>query len=423
VPLQCEGCHQKQGDEAHGNFGPCAKCHATDGFDRSSFNHASTGFALVGKHAKLSCKDCHQDKTKGYPKLPPKKVEKAELDWLRGALAWNLTSRGSSAATLPLAASPAAPHPKEAACSFCHQDPHQGSTAGMGECSACHTSEAFKPSTFTVDRHAATAFPLTGKHAVASCSLCHTEKKLNDAPKECAGCHVDRHDGRLGKKCEQCHATTAFKPVVGFEHALTGFTLVGKHATVSCASCHEGKRGAALASTRTPRACLTCHQAQHGPELGADCSACHDPEKGPFSSARGMTFAHLQTGFALERRHATLACGSCHKAAGPPPIPRCAGCHSDPHSGQLGQACDDCHLADRFRLVRFDHDRTGWPLQGRHFTASCVSCHTAQRWVGLVNECWDCHADDAARGKARAPGAHPFGALDCSGCHTSMWKW
>ena len=53
----------------------------------------------------------------------------------------------------------------------------------------------------------------------------------------------------------------------------------------------------------------------------------------------------------------------------------------------------------------------------------CASCHTAQRWVGLVDECWDCHAAKAAIGKSINPAAHPFGPLDCQGCHTSMWKW
>ena len=93
------------------------------------------------------------------------------------------------------------------------------------------------------------------------------------------------------------------------------------------------------------------------------------------------------------------------------------------HSGQLGADCEECHLPDRFRVVRFDHDRTAWPLRGRHFMTPCVSCHTGQRWVGLTDECWDCHAADAARGKARVPEAHPFGRIDCAGCHTSQWKW
>lgn len=414
LPLQCEGCHRKQGEAAHGDFGPCAKCHATDGFNHSSFSHASTGFELLGKHAKLGCKDCHQEKLRNYPKPPPKK---AGLDWLRGALAWTPTNDAVLiAANVP-------PHAKETACSACHVDPHQGSAAGEGECSACHTSEAWRPSTFTVARHAATPFPLTGRHTTVRCRRCHTESKLNDLPKACASCHVDRHDGRLGQACEQCHTTTGFAPVVGFDHKVTGFTLAGGHAKAPCASCHDGQRGETMAASTAPSACVTCHRAQHGPELGADCVTCHDPASGPFSKARGMAFAHQKTGFALERRHTTLPCSACHKAAAPPPLPRCSDCHADPHSGQLGQVCEDCHQADRWRLVRFDHDRSGWPLRGRHFMTPCASCHTAQRWVGLVDECWDCHAADAARGKAKAPGAHPFGALECSSCHTSMWRW
>jgi hypothetical protein len=212
--------------------------------------------------------------------------------------------------------------------------------------------------------------------------------------------------------------------VVGFDHGgATGFILAGTHAKVTCASCHEGKRGKAMSASGTPAACSTCHQAQHGPELGANCLDCHDPAKGPFSKARGMLFPHQKTGFPLERRHATLACGACHKASGPPPSPRCASCHADPHAGQLGQGCDDCHVPDRFRLVRFDHDRTSWPLRGKHFVAPCAKCHTAQRWVGLTSDCFDCHASDAARARAVTPGTHPFGPTDCAECHQSLWKW
>lgn len=417
VPQQCEGCHQKQGDAAHGNFGACSTCHpTTDAFKPSPFSHATTGFPLVGRHGKVSCKDCHQDKLRGYPKAPVPVKKAGRSSWLQGALAWLPTNDAVLFSV--------APHVKEATCSHCHADPHQGSTKADGECSVCHTSEAWKPSTFTVERHASTPFPLTGKHATTSCKLCHFEPKLDDVPKVCSRCHVDRHDGRLGTTCEKCHTTTAFAPVPGFDHAVTGFTLDGKHAQATCADCHQGKLGKALSMvTSSPVKCGTCHQAQHGAELGSDCRACHEPSKGPFSKARGMTTQHQQTGFALERRHASLKCGTCHTAAGPPPTQRCASCHADPHSGQLGQGCEDCHQADRFRVVRFDHDRTGWPLRGRHFMAPCASCHTAQRWVGLVDECWDCHAAAAARGKAKAPEAHPFGPLECTNCHTSQWKW
>jgi hypothetical protein len=300
---------------------------------------------------------------------------------------------------------------------------HQGSTKKAGECSSCHTTQKWAPTTFTVERHASTTFPLTGKHATTGCALCHTEKRFDDAPLACASCHVDRHNGSLGTECEKCHNTTAFKPAFGFDHGVTGFALAGRHAQITCKSCHEGKVGQKLAEAKDKAACTTCHWANHGAELGADCARCHDPAKGPFGKARGMIFDHQALGFGLERRHATLKCGACHPASGPKPEARCGSCHKDPHSGQLGQQCEECHQPDRFRLARFDHDKTAWPLRGKHFTTPCASCHTAQRWVGLPTDCWDCHAADAARARAVQPAKHPFGPLDCSGCHTSGWRW
>lgn len=413
IAQQCEGCHQKQGDEAHGSFGACAKCHTPDGFKPSKFDHATTGFPLIGRHAALNCKACHAEKTKGYPQ-----GKKAELPRgsLRGALAW---AAGTMTDAVVISAHPVS---KDAACSHCHADPHRGSVKEYGECSSCHGNDVWKPSSFEVTRHASTAFPLTGKHAAAKCNLCHTEAKLDDVPRQCAKCHVDRHGGRLGAACEQCHDTSAFKPAKGFDHALTGFALKGAHATVQCAGCHEGKRGEAMAASSAPAACVTCHPPQHG-KLGEQCADCHDPEKGPFAKARGMSFPHHTTGFPLERRHAGVRCGACHPASGPPPSQRCASCHADPHRGQLGQGCEDCHVPDRWRVTRFDHDRTGWPLQGRHFTTPCMTCHTAQRWVGLTTECWDCHTQDAARGRAAIPALHPVGRIDCDECHKSLWRW
>jgi hypothetical protein len=413
VPTQCEGCHQQQGDKAHGNFGPCAKCHGTDGFGKTTFDHASTGFPLEGRHAKVACQDCHAEKTKGYPNAPAKK---AELGLLKGALAWSPNSD-----VTPLFFS-AVTHSKDAACSYCHKDPHGGSTASAGECASCHTFTAWKPATFTVQRHASTPFPLTGKHATTACTLCHTDSKFNDAPSQCAQCHVDRHAGKLGPDCQKCHTTTAFKPAVGFDHTLTGFPLLGGHAKVACAGCHEGRRGQAMEKAERPGACLTCHEPQHG-DLGSNCESCHDVEKGPFATARGMRFPHEKTGFALERRHLTVSCGACHLPKAPPPMPACGSCHADVHNGQLGRDCDDCHLADRWRVVRFDHDRTGWPLRGKHFMTPCVRCHAGQRWVGVTDECWDCHASQAVLGKVRDPADHTLGGRECSDCHKSGWTW
>jgi hypothetical protein len=73
APTDCASCHQAMGDEAHGPFGACEQCHTTVGFDQSTFDHATTGFVLSGRHQTLDCKACHAEQTADYPTVrsPP----------------------------------------------------------------------------------------------------------------------------------------------------------------------------------------------------------------------------------------------------------------------------------------------------------------------------------------------------------------
>lgn len=298
------------------------------------------------------------------------------------------------------------------ACVHCHESPHRG--APTATCQDCHTSEAWVPSTFTVERHAATGYPLQGRHTEVACGSCHVRGQLVDLPKDCAGCHVDRHRGKLGGDCATCHSVEGFVPVAGFDHlARTGFALTAPHEGVACADCHQGDHGRALRLVQDVT-CETCHAATH-----ADFGPCADCHTAGFS---GTGFDHRVTAFALERRHRAQECADCHPVEQVrPPDPRCQSCHVDPHAGQLGTVCADCHRADRWRLVRYDHDLAGWPLRGRHFVTPCGSCHTNQRWVGLGDACWECHALDARRGPATVP-AHVTGLSDCGDCH-GQWTW
>lgn len=68
APTTCIGCHHQQGDEAHGHFGACVSCHTVQGWSPSSFDHASTGFVLQGRHTTLGCPACHDGKVKDYPR-------------------------------------------------------------------------------------------------------------------------------------------------------------------------------------------------------------------------------------------------------------------------------------------------------------------------------------------------------------------
>jgi hypothetical protein len=152
---------------------------------------------------------------------------------------------------------------------------------------------------------------------------------------------------------------------------------------------------------------------KHGEQFGRDCVKCHQAthfrEVPPFD--------HATTGFPLDRRHAAVRCTACHDAArGPRLQTDCRFCHEDPHRGRAPLDCGECHRADRFSLVRFDHDRAAFPLRGRHFVTACRDCHTNDQFTGLRTECVSCHRND----RVRADGLHPdhrANSPDCGDCH------
>lgn len=445
APKRCAGCHAQSGAEAHGDFGACEKCHTTEGFDKSTFDHAKTGFPLDGQHDKINCQKCHAQKTDGYRKssaLPQGELDRSHTNQGRSDRhvapgRWSVLSalffgalpdddrgdedRGDEGR------GPAVVHGSDnRACKHCHESPHQGTA--QDPCTSCHVTEQWAPSTFDGARHARTPFPLGGAHAETKCALCHVDSQLTGLPKACAGCHVDVHQGKFGSACESCHGDSAFSPAAGFDHASTGFPLAGSHVEVGCLECHGPGGEEDSTAVAAKEGCGGCHALGHGPELGADCTRCHLTADKSFASADRKRFDHATTPFLIERRHQPLKCSQCHPApvAGQPslaPTGRCSTCHLDPHKGNNSNDCALCHQPDRWRLARFDHDLAGWPLQGRHIVAPCASCHTNQRWFGLTTDCFDCHALDAARGASVAPGLHQFGPLSCPDCHFNGWTW
>ena len=134
-----------------------------------------------------------------------------------------------------------------------------------------------------------------------------------------------------------------------FDHAKTGYPLVGRHAALACASCHV--QPATKVHLKFAR-CADCHKDPHrGVFKTQDCKACHKE-----TGFVGGTFDHSkETRFPLEGKHAPLACASCHKGAALTPgvaparrvvdfrgaRPDCASCHADVHKGQLGRPVRD----------------------------------------------------------------------------------
>ncbi len=56
----------------------------------------------------------------------------------------------------------------------------------------------------------------------------------------------------------------------------------------------------------------------------------------------------------------------------------CASCHPDAHRAQLSGACDRCHGIESWRpALLFSHDRSRYPLKGKHVRVPCGKCHPA----------------------------------------------
>jgi hypothetical protein len=242
-------------------------------------------------------------------------------------------------------------------CFGCHakDDAHKG---GNGEdCERCHTVSTWKAVNF--NHNTMTRFALVGKHAAARCEACHTrppsELKLSS---QCSSCHArqDPHAGKLGSECGRCHNSASWTGGVRFDHDLTRFPLLGKHAALTCTSCHADK-----SFTAKGTACASCHaDTRHAGSLGtpAQCQNCHNS-----TDWKAWRFDHdRQTRFALTGKHQGLVCSACHARPGDPARigNQCVDCHRrhDPHRGGFGEDCARCHITSGFSQILLGKPRS-----------------------------------------------------------------
>ncbi|HXB67609.1 MAG TPA: hypothetical protein VNY05_05165 [Candidatus Acidoferrales bacterium] len=404
----CQSCHT---DPHRGAFqdvkfrGSCDNCHNTNGWKNNrpgaEFNHATTKFPLLEKHAAVVCSACHKG-----------------TDFRR-----------------PIA------HER---CQQCHEDPHnrQFATRAAGsDCSSCHNLTGFKPAKFDRETHRQTAFPIEGKHAALRCAECHQPEGRGavyiSRKLVCSACHADRHGGEFAaaphaNQCDQCHTSAGFQATTFTvaRHAETQFALTGKHATVTCDKCHKplpaGGTALPLAPVKagTPvtvprqyhfasRTCNTCHTDPHQTKLA--CEGCHTSEQWKEVS----TFDHSKTKFKIDGAHLNVKCIQCHKPSepvggGPAKVApefsktptQCLDCHNakDAHAGQFksgpAEDCGQCHVTARWNGEAFNHDKTPFVLNRDHRDVACAKCHKDQResagkmiriYRGTTTECVKCH--------------------------------
>jgi hypothetical protein len=96
--------------------------------------------------------------------------------------------------------------------------------------------------------------------------------------------------------------------------------------------------------------------------------------------------------------------------------------------------CGACHTAEGWRPVTFAHDRTGFPLEGRHREVSCKACHRSATFADpipracsachrdphlgrLGQRCQDCHDPNSFASQTFGPEAHRRTGFPLSGRH------
>ena len=218
------------------------------------------------------------------------------------------------------------------------------------------------------------------------------------------------------------------------------FPLTGRHAAITCESCHAGGKFAG-----TPGQCVDCHRLQtpanhytgdcatchvpdswkaihfdHAGQKATDCQACHQKNAPPNHYPAQCSECHSTSAWSPAHfNHAafnTSSCQACHSKITPANhFPgQCSLCHSDEawkpasfnHQGGTASDCASCHTHNK---------------PANHFAGQCSACHATRAWTpakfdhGAANtsDCQSCHSKDKP--------AHHFDG-QCSQCHsTSAW--
>ncbi len=250
---------------------------------------------------------------------------------------------------------------------------------------------------------------------------------------DCVNCHVE-HQGRNFKLIYWKNGRDKF------DHSLTGYKLEGKHAEQKCENCHQPKniRNSAQLKKQNKNLqktflglsqdCLSCHIDEHRNQLSKNCLNCHNYDD--WKTAK--KFDHNKSNFPLTGKHRDVKCEKCHKRIvdnkykdNPDYLKftglkhlHCIDCHEDVHKNKFGERCESCHKTSgwkNYKLNNFNHDKTKFPLRGKHAQLKCEQCHLPGRPLKIAkfDKCRDCH-EDYHQGQF----SHRPQRGNCEECHT-----
>jgi hypothetical protein len=176
---------------------------------------------------------------------------------------------------------------------------------------------------YSLVRHDESRFQLRGAHSAVPCGRCHNpfssdRSVFHFSTLQCESCHKDPHGGQfkvvMGQVgCIKCHSTQEWKKTT-FDHSTTSFTLVGRHASITCSGCHKPNgKNTIVQYKAVSTKCESCHDDPHAKQFAVrgttTCAPCHAAV-----NWTSLVFDHeKQSSFSLTGAHKKVACRSCHK--------------------------------------------------------------------------------------------------------------
>jgi hypothetical protein len=300
---------------------------------------------------------------------------------------------------------------------------------GATQCNSCHEFGTKTPTFKCLECHKEIARDLSTKQGY------HAQIGMqNPNGRDCIRCHLEHN----GEDFTLIHWEPSQKQ---FDHKLTGYPLVDKHAAVACEKCHTAahmvpairalikKKDLNKSFQGMGKECVNCHEDVHKGQLGPDCTSCHNI----IDWKQANQFDHSKTKYPLTGLHAKVTCEKCHFPSGPDKTVKykglkfdtCTACHTDPHKGAFKGTCESCHTTSGWKIInnlsaQFDHSKTKYPLEGMHAKVSCTDCHAKGDFKKEIDfsKCANCHTPDPHKGQFQARASKG----DCAECHTVTGK-
>ena len=421
ISNDCSSCHNNDYINT-GNL--CIDCHNNDYNNTSNPNHQTTGFGT-------DCETCHSQN------------------------AWEPATFDHDNQFFPIYSGK---HNNEwSECSDCHtnssnyqvfecitchehnqtetDDKHQGVQGYLYlsiECLACHPT-GDEENAFN---HSTSLFPLIGAHTSQECSSCHQSGYSNTST-VCSECHqndynnsIDPNHNQSGieNTCEECHSSVGWKPS-NFNHATTGFELVGGHNTTQCSDCHSVNTANATSE------CFVCHESNYNSaeehlsqNYPKTCEDCHNT-----TNWKETTFEHNNTNFALTGAHVSTLCSDCHTSGYAGTSTICSDCHTNDYNNStnpnhsvlaISNNCESCHSTNsNWEPASFSVHNDFYIIQGAHTSIAndCATCHNTN-YNNTPNECYGCHQSNYNSTTDPAHQTSGFGT-DCEDCHSqNAWE-